>query len=183
MQWKNSQARYGAVPQAVHWLTFLCVTAAWLIGTFLDDFPKGAPRSFGLLTHMTLGQCVFVLVLVRLVWRFVNPPPATEQTPFGPLLELAARLSHYVLYALLLAIPFLGMVVDLKRGDALPIFGVFEFNSPWPADKAVAKTVLQVHGLLANALMILAGIHAVAALTHHYVFRDRTLVRMLPGAG
>src|ERR1700693_2182479 len=109
MQWTNSTARYGALPQAVHWLTFLCVSIGWLLGTFLDDIPKGSARTFGLLAHMTLGQCVFVLVAIRLVWRFANPPPPAEKTRFGRLQEYAATLTHYALYALLLAVPFLGV--------------------------------------------------------------------------
>jgi cytochrome b561 len=182
MQLANSKARYGAIPQTVHWLTFLCVIAGWSLGWFLDYLPKGPVRSFGLLTHMTLGQCVFVLVIVRLTWRFANPPPRPEMTRLGPLLEKAAKINHYALYALLLAVPFLGVIVQLKRGDALPIFELWHFASPWPVDRALAKSILKVHEYLANTLLILAGIHACAALMHHYVFRDRTLVRMVPGA-
>jgi cytochrome b561 len=182
MQLANSPSRYGALPQLIHWLTALFVIAGWLLGTFLDDIPKGPPRAFGLLTHMTLGQCVFALVIVRLIWRYTNPPPPLEKTPFGKPLEIVATLNHYVLYALLLAVPFLGVIVQLKRGDPLPIFGFGEFASPWPNDRATARTVLSIHAFCADALLILAGVHAVAALVHHYVFRDRTLARMLPGA-
>lgn len=182
MQLANSAARYGIFAQTVHWLTFIFVTVGWLLGWFLDYLPKGQPRSVGLLAHMTLGQCVIVLLIVRLAWRFANPPPPPEKTRFGRLLELAARLSHFTLYCLLLAVPFAGIVVQLKRGDALPIFGLWDFQSPWPVDRATARTVLRVHEYLAIALITLAGVHAAAALMHHYVLRDRTLARMLPGA-
>jgi cytochrome b561 len=183
MQLANSPSRYGALPQLIHWLTALFVIAGWLLGTFMDDIPKGPPRAFGLLTHMTLGQCVFAFVIVRLIWRYTNPPPPPEQTRYGKLLEIGATLSHYALYALLLAVPILGVVVQLKRSNPLPIFGFGEFASPWPADRATARTILGIHEFCADALLILAGAHAVAALVHHYAFRDRTLVRMLPGAG
>jgi cytochrome b561 len=158
------------------------VIAGWLLGTFLDDIPKGPPRAFGLFAHMTLGQCVFVLVIARLVWRYTNPPPPPEQTRFGKLLEIVAALNHYALYALMLAVPILGVIVQLKRGNPLPFFGLGEFASPWPADRATARTILHFHEYCADALLILAGVHAVAALVHHYAFRDRTLTRMLPGS-
>ena len=90
-------------------------------------------------------------------------------------------MSHWTLYALLVAVPFVGIVVNLMRGEALPIFGLWDVASPWPADRATARSALEAHELLANALLILAGIHACAALLHHYAFRDRTLARMLPG--
>jgi len=97
-------------------------------------------------------------------------------------LEIASRVSHWTLYAPLLVVPFVGIVVHLKRGNALSIFGLWEFASPWPTDRVVARSVLRVHAVLANTLLILAGIHSGAALIHHYVVRDRTLARMLPGA-
>jgi cytochrome b561 len=181
MQFANSTSRYGAVPQFVHWLTAIFVIFGFLIGQFGDVLPKGPARDTGLLVHMTLGQCVFALVLVRLVWRTVNPPPPPEATPLGRFLVIAARISHYTLYGLLLAVPFLGIIVQLKRGNALPIFGMWTFASPWPADRALARSVLDLHGTLADALLILAGVHAGAALLHHWVWRDRTLRRMLPG--
>jgi cytochrome b561 len=182
MQLRNSTSRYGAIPQAVHWLTALFVIAGFLLGQFGDDLPKGPARDLGFFMHMTLGQCVFVLLVVRLGWRFVDPPPPAEATPFGKLVEIAAKLSHFALYALLVVVPFLGIIVQLKRGHDLPILGFFDFASPWPADRAVARTMLGLHAYLADALLILAGIHACAAIIHHHVWRDRTLTRMLPGA-
>ncbi len=180
MQFANSPARYGSIPRALHWLTALCVVAGWLLGQFHDAFPKGPPRAFSLWAHITLGELVVVFVGARLLWRLVDRPPPPEPTRFGRLLEIAARVSHYTLYALLVAVPLVGIVVQLKRGNALPVFGLGAVASPWPADRAVARSVLTVHYYLANALLILAGIHAAVALIHHYVFRDRTLVRMLP---
>jgi cytochrome b561 len=95
--------------------------------------------------------------------------------------EIAAKLSHFALYALLAIVPFLGIIVQLKRGHDLPIFGIWDFVSPWPADRALSRTLLGLHSYLADALLILAGIHAAAAIVHHHVWRDRTLTRMLPG--
>ena len=181
MQLRNSASRYGAIPQAVHWLTALFVVAGWLLGQFGDALPKGAVRDIGFLMHMTLGQCVLFLLVVRLIWRLANPPPPLEATPFGRFAAIAAKLSHFALYALLITVPFLGIIVQLKRGHDLPIFGIWDFVSPWPADRATARTMLELHANLADALLILAGIHAAAAIVHHHVWRDRTLTRMLPG--
>ena len=181
MQLANSKSHYGAAAQIVHWLTALFVVVGWLLGQFGDYLPKGSARAAGLYTHMTLGQCVFVLLIARLAWRFADPPPPAEVTPLGSLVVWAAKLSHITLYLLLFAVPLLGVIVQLKRGHTLPVLGLWQFHSPWPADRATARSILHVHNFLADTLLILAGIHAVAALTHHYVWRDRTLTRMLPG--
>jgi cytochrome b561 len=179
----NTETRYGALSQALHWATVICVVAGWLLGQFMDDFPKGVARDSALATHIALGELVLVLLAVRLFWRQFTRPPAPVSTRFGRAGEIAATLGHYALYALLLAVPIVGIVAQFKRGNALPIFGVWHLASPWPADRAAAHSVTEVHELLANALLVFAGLHACAALIHHYVFRDRTLVRMLPGRG
>ncbi len=181
MQLTNSKAQYGAVPQILHWLTALFVICGWLLGTFHDDLPKGAVRTAAFTAHMTLGQCVIVLLIARLAWRMVNPPPPPEPTRFGWLQQAIAALTHYVLYGLLVAVPFMGILVQLKRGHALPLFGIWDLNSPWPVHRPMAKSLLKVHEYLADALLLLAGVHAAAALVHHYLFEDRTLLRMLPG--
>lgn len=182
MQLVNSKTRYGALPQLIHWLTALFVIVGWALGQFGDDLPKGPVRAFGLLTHMTLGQCVVALLVIRLIWRIANPPPPLQPTPFGWLVAAAAKASHFTLYALLLVVPLLGVIVQLKRGHDLPIFGIWQFVSPWPADRAIARSILWAHQILAYALLILAGIHACAAIAHHWLWRDRTLTRMLPGS-
>jgi cytochrome b561 len=183
MQLVNTDTRYGVLPQALDWATVICVVAGWLLGQFIDDFPKGVARDAALATHIALGELVLALLAVRLVWRLLNRPPALLPTRFGRAGEIAATLGHYALYALLLAVPLVGIVAQLKRGNALPIFGAWHIPSPWPADRAAAHAVMEVHELLANALLIFAALHAAAALIHHYVFGDRTLVRMLPGPG
>ena len=85
-----------------------------------------------------------------------------------------------VLYALLVAVPVSGIVLQFARGDSLPLFGLAEIVSPWTRDRAFARSVKEIHEVTANALVILAAFHAAAALVHHWVLRDRTLLRMLP---
>jgi len=180
MQLANSKTRYGAGPQLIHWLTALFVIVGWSIGQFGEYL--GPFDRIGFFFHMTLGEGVIALLILRLLWRVANPPPPIEPTPFGIIVKAAAHVGHFALYVLLIVVPFLGIIVQLKRGHALPVFGLFELDSPWPADRALARSILAVHYYLANTLIVLAGLHACAALAHHYLWRDRTLVRMLPGA-
>ncbi len=151
-----------------------------LAGQFDDIFPKGAARTASLFVHITAGLAVIGLLIMRLLWRLVDSPPPIEQTAFGVWLDRAGRLVHYVLYTLLIAAPISGIVLQFAHGDSLPLFGLTEIASPWAADRAFARSVKEVHEVMANALVILAAFHAVTALLHHWVFRDRTLVRMLP---
>ena len=180
MRFRNSPDGYGAVPKALHWLTVTFVLVAWALGAFDDALPKGALRAGGLFVHICAGLAILGLLFARLLWRLADPPPQRESTLLGVWFEYIARLTHYALYALLFAVPIAGILLQFTRGDALPLFGISEVRSPWPADRALARTIKEVHEVLANSLVILAGVHAAAALLHHWVFRDRTLMRMLP---
>jgi cytochrome b561 len=180
MRWRNSSEGYGAAPQLMHWLTVALVMLAWFLGQFDDIFPKGAARQASLFIHISAGLAVSGMLVLRLFWRLADPPPPIEHTVLGVWLDRAGRLTHYVLYALLVAAPISGVVLQFARGDALPLFGFGELASPWTADRAFTRITKEVHEVAANALMIVAAFHAAAALVHHVLLRDRTLMRMLP---
>jgi cytochrome b561 len=76
MQLANTEARYGALSRALHWATAICVVVVWLLAQFMGDFPKGVVRDSAFATHIALGELVIVVLAVRLLWRFANPPPA-----------------------------------------------------------------------------------------------------------
>lgn len=141
----------------LHWIVAGLVVVAWLLGNFGDQFPRGSP------------------------WRIGDPPPAPEPTILGRWGDWAGTAMHYALYALIAAVIVLGIAAQFARGDALPIFGWFEIASSWASNRPFARNVKEIHEALANTLMILVGIHA-AALFHHWILRDRTLLRILPGS-
>jgi len=178
--------RYGMMPQFLHWMTVVLVIVAWGLGTFGDDLPKGAARATGLFLHISAGLVVLAAVVMRLVWRVVDPPPEAEPNKLdgwlGAIADPAAQVAHLALYALLFVVPIAGIVAQFARGEALPLFGAMDIASPWERDRAFAHTVTEIHEIAANALVIVAGLHAVAAMIHHFVLGDSTLVRMLPRA-
>lgn len=132
--------------------------------------------------HNSAGLAVIGILILRLLWQLADPPPPTEHTVLGAWLDRVGRLTHYLLYALLIAAPISGIGLQFARGDALPLFGLTQVASPWAADRGFEHTVKELHELLANGLVIIAAIHAFAALLHHWVLRDRVLIRMLPTA-
>ncbi len=182
MQLRNSRERYGAIPQFLHWGVAGLVVLTWVLGTFGDVIPSGPVRDFAAFFHISAGVAIFALVVVRVIWRMADPPPLSEKTLLGELVEVAAQFSHFALYALLFAAAVVGIVAQFARGDALPLFGLSEIASPWPADRALARASKEAHQVLVHGLMVLACLHAAAAFTHHWILRDRTLVRMIPGA-
>lgn len=180
MKLRNSADGYGTIPQLLHWTTVVLVVAAWTLGILGDELPKGAARASGLAVHISAGLAILVILIARLLWRLADPPPPAETTVPWAWLEHVGRVTHFALYGLLIAAPAAGILVQFSRGNALPLFGLSELPSPWMADRSFARSAKEIHEVLANGLMVLALVHAAAALAHHWLFRDRTLVRMLP---
>lgn len=170
-------ARYDRATIAFHWITAVLVVALWCLGQTLDWFPRGAPRLAALSTHISLGVALAGVLLARLFWRGSagrHLPPADPGA-----LGVLAQLAHTALYLLLIAVVGLGLGLEWLRGDS--IFGLFSLPGLAPTDRAVRHAFTGLHSLLANAVLIVAGLHALAALAHHYVLRDSVLRRMVPG--
>jgi cytochrome b561 len=179
MALRNSYEAYGVLARLFHWLTVIFVIAAWAIGTFRGELPEGAARATAMFMHFNLGLAVVGLLVARILWRMVDRAPPPPKTPLGRLGEVAAASAHGISYLLLLAVPLIGIAIVFSRGRPLPVFGLFEIASPWAPDREFANMLKPYHGLLVQALMGIAFLHAVAALVHHFVFHDPTLRRMI----
>ncbi len=94
------------------------------------------------------------------------------------LLGYAARIVHYGLYVLVAATVAAGLLNVWVRGDS--IFGLFSVPRLAPGNAGLKETIEELHEWLANAVLIVAGLHAAAALFHRYILRDEVLRRMLP---
>jgi cytochrome b561 len=124
------------------------------------------------------------LAILRFRWRIANPPPPPAVNEFGRWLiswtDPSARVTHYVLYVLLLGVPIIGILLLFSEGRVLSVFGLTD-TAPWfRATRGIAHTLRQLHVVLANVLVIVAIFHGVTAVLHYVVFGDNTLARMVP---
>lgn len=168
--------RYDRRTLALHWLTAALVIGLWCVGQTIDFFPKGAPRITVRSLHITFGTLLGLVLAYRLWWRAsggLRLPPAGAGG-----LDAAASLAHKLLYVLLIATVLLGLANTWVRGDTL--FSLFKIPAFDPGNAGLRETVEDWHGLSANILLGVAGLHAAAALLHHFVFKDDVLRRMLP---
>jgi cytochrome b561 len=173
---KTQDLRHDPATIALHWISALLVAVLWTIGQTVDVFPNGPLRIDYRSVHIVLGMALGAVLLVRLGWRLTRRetlPPLDH----GVLLAIA-RVTHWLLYALLIVAVGLGIANVWVRGDV--IFNLFQVPSYDPDNRALRHLVGGWHALAANAVLIVAGVHAAAALFHHYVLRDATLRRMLP---
>lgn len=171
--------RYDRVSIALHWA--IAIGILLLAGTELlrHEFPKGSLIREGLKPiHMPAGTILFGLIVIRLAWRMMAAKvPSAHSTGVN---GVAAKAIHLALYGLMLGTPLMGLVYAFGAGKVID-FGLFQLTLPLQATLGgIAKSAREVHETLAIAILVLAGLHAAAALAHHYILRDDVMKRMLP---
>ena len=176
---KRASMRYSGMAQAIHWLTALLVLIAFIYGPGGGEARVyAAGRDFERQLHETLGLCVLVLVALRTLWRAVDNRPAPP--PVARWVEISAAIVQTTLYVLLFAVPLTAIAGAWLEGHPLTLLGGIRVSLPFAESHALGSVVAEVHGWLGDAIMWLAGGHALAGLLHHYVFGDDVLRSMLP---
>lgn len=179
MNWKNTTDRYGSLSIAMHWLMLLLLAGVYACINLRGWFPRGGDLREGLKTwHFMLGLAVFALVFLRVAIRWLGAAPRIQPEP-ALWQQRLAGLMHLALYAFMIAMPLLGWLTLSAAGKPIPFFGL-QLPALVGADKALADSFKEIHETIGTIGYYLIGLHAAAALFHHYVARDNTLLRMLP---
>ena len=183
MTLKNTSDRWGPVSQALHWLIVLMILGLAIAGLTMGELPK-TPKYFWVYTaHKSMGLTVLALVLVRIGWRlYAGAPKPVAGTPTWQ--ERIASVTHWMLYALILAMPLSGWLYDSASGlRPFRWFGLFDVPKLTAPNDALRDASHAAHEWLFWVLVALVALHAAAALYHHLFLRDATLTRMLPSRG
>lgn len=170
-------ATYDSVARFLHWSMAALIVLAFVLGLTIDAFPATWKRA-AIEAHKVIGLALILLLVARLAWRLAHRPPPLE--PASPLMTAAAHLGHVALYVLMLAAPVVGVVYAIKRGQGLDLGFLSIPPLAAPAPRAETRPIREWHEWAAYGLLILAGLHALAALWHHALKKDGTLRRMLP---
>jgi len=179
MSWKNTNLRYGTLSIALHWLMFLLMVAVYATIELRELFPKGSdPRETMKALHFMLGLSVLLLVTLRIYARVTSVTPII--TPgLSPAQHLAAKLGHLALYALMIAMPILGWLILSAAAKPIPFFGL-ELPALIGENKELAKSLKEIHETIGVLGYYLIAAHVLAALYHHHIRKDNTLIRILP---
>ena len=176
-----SAARYSRGAIVLHWLIALLiigqVAGAWLS----EDLPK-PDRAAIMALHKAFGLTILLLTLVRIGWRLVHRPPPMVETLKAWEAALA-RVTHWLFYILMLAMPLTGwaFVSGVSKGKPVSMFGLFEVPAlPVGFDKVTVGTFKDLHSTLGTLIVALFVLHVAGALKHQFLDHDGTLRRMLP---
>ncbi|SMP67663.1 cytochrome b [Noviherbaspirillum suwonense] len=179
MKWRNDATAYGGISIAFHWVMAALLVAVYAFMELRGIFPKGsAGRELMKNAHFMLGLSVLALAAARLALNLLDrAPPIAPEPPRWQ--SLSGHAMHYALYALMLGLPLLGWLLLSASGKPIPFFGL-TLPALIAENSDTADLIKEIHEAGATAGYFLIGGHAAAALFHHYVKKDNTLLRMLP---
>lgn len=176
---KNNQQNYGLIAIILHWLIAVVTFGLFGLGLWMTDLGyydtwyQKAPE-----LHEGVGVLLFIFLLVRIMWRWVNvaPEPPCNHKQWE---KTGAHLAHSLLNLLLLVIAISGYLIVTAKGEALTVFTLFSIPASLSEMTNQADLTGDIHLFVAWILVLMAGAHALAALKHHFIDKDKTLKRML----
>ena len=172
----STQARFPAASRLLHWLMAPMIVAMLFIGV---GMAATVSKRYELLVsiHRPLGIAIFVLCLVRIVNRLVNPPPALPDA-VPSLQRFAAKASHVVLYALMFVMPLVGWGMLSAERYPIVLYGPLRLPPILPHDLALYAWLRDLHTDLAYLFFATFLVHFAAALFHGLIRRDGVLASM-----
>jgi cytochrome b561 len=176
---KNTASRYGWISMGLHWFMAVMIIGMFGLGlwmrelSYYDPWYKDAPY-----IHKSIGILLFIVLLLRIIWRNINIRPKHD-----PALKAweksTAHLTHLAMYGLLLALMTAGYLISTADGRSIEVFSWFSVPATIHDLSNQEDIAGEVHEILAWTLIISAAVHALAALKHHFINRDTTLLKML----
>lgn len=176
---RNTQDSYGSVAKFLHWLIALLIIALLCVGLYMTDM-ENTPDKFKVYgLHKSIGITVLALATLRLLWKTRNIAPLLPAS-MRAIEKFLAHAGHLALYVFMLLMPLSGWMMSSAAGFPVSVFGLFTLPDLVPPDNAMKNVYRAIHEYSAYALMALIALHVLAALTHHFYYKDNVLTRMLP---
>ena len=176
--------RYSPIQMALHWLMALLIISAFGLIWYFHSIEITSAALFKLKAavgawHKWVGISVLVLVAIRLLWRALRGAP--QPLPNQPRWQLVvAAATHLLLYLMMFSLPLIGWMMSSAKGYPVVLFNWVQLPDLVSRDLALGHQLALLHKVVAYSLLALVGLHAAAALKHHFLDRDDTLRRMLP---
>ncbi|MCW5626539.1 MAG: cytochrome b [Burkholderiales bacterium] len=172
--------RYTAVAVLFHWLIAVAIGSNFVLGLVMTDMAMSPAKLKYYSYHKWAGVTIFLLVLLRILWRLFHRPP--ELPAHMKTWERAlAGVSHLLLYAATLAVPLTGWLFSSAKGFKTVYFGKWPIPDLLDKNPLLADLLKEAHENLAFLMAALVVLHVAAALKHHFIDRDDILARMVPG--
>lgn len=177
---KNSAERFGSLTKILHWLIFALFVAQFFLVYRREYFPKASPEKLQyLLLHESIGALLLPLALLMLVWHFIGTRP-TMPSFMTQAHKVAAKIMHFLLYVVMLFQPISGVLMSQYAGYPVSVFGLYDIPTLVQKNEALGHLLHSAHVWCSYAIIVLVSMHILAALSHHFIYKDNVLKRMLP---
>lgn len=175
------QLHYGATAKAFHWAVAALIAVQLPLGWLMPDIHRGMTPGTGMSVHISIGMTILVLIVLRFLWRLTHPVAPESNLPGWQ--RISSELVHWLLYLAVLLTTLSGWFFASMRGWTIYLYGVLPLPRLVAEGSPLGRALGSWHETLTWVLLVLVGIHIAAALVHLFVYRDRVMHRMLPGAG
>ncbi|WP_405631735.1 cytochrome b [Pseudoalteromonas sp. Ld20] len=176
---KNTHSSYGLVTIVLHWLMALIVIGLFGLGlymvelTYYDSWYRGSMD-----LHKSIGITLAALLIFRLAWRVMSTQPKPVEGS-SKVVNKVAHFAHLLIYMLLIGIVISGYLISTADGRAIEVFTLFSIPAIDLSVENQADIAGKVHYWAACSLIGLVTLHALGALKHHFIDKDKTLIRMI----
>jgi cytochrome b561 len=175
----TDRTQYDSTAKVLHWLVVALLLAQYLIGWLMPDIHRGMKPGDAMTWHISVGIVILALIVLRLVWRLTHR--VAPESSLEPWQRAGAEAVHWLLYVLVLLTTISGWLFASFRGWSISFF----FLAPMPMLSSENTTALRAinhwHQKFEWTLLILIGVHVLAALVNLLFYRNRVMQRMLPG--
>jgi len=172
-----TQLRYDGVARFFHWAILALLIVEFTIAWSMPEVEKDTKPDGLIAWHLFFGTLILTVMLLRVFWRVSHPAPISVPMPRWQ--ELASKAIHQSIYIVLLTLPLMGWANASSRGWDVKLFGLISLPALSPKGSDWGHELGDVHQAVAIALLVLVGLHVVAALYHQLILRDNLLQRML----
>lgn len=175
---RNGPAEYGLVTRVIHWGMMLLIIGQLALGLRIGDLEPGLANLWLYGLHKTIGFAILALILVRIAWHLISPPPP----PLGPRTAAfwAARAAHWAIYALVIVIPLTGWAGSSATGIDVMIADRWTVPPLVDPSEDGEAFWFRLHDIFTKLLMALITLHMLGAFKRE-MDGDGTLTRMIRG--
>lgn len=174
--------RYPTPSKLLHWLVAISVLTTLPVAITMTRIADGPLKDNLFFLHKSIGVLILLLMLLRVINRFVVGAPAPEPG-IADWQKTVSSVVHLLLYILLLAMPIVAWIGMSYVGMATPFFGLFELPPlPFTKNEHLSEQIFTLHGWVGYLLALIAAVHIAAALYHLLILKDYVAQRMLPRA-
>jgi cytochrome b561 len=176
---RNSPSRFGKITIAIHWISAIVIIGQFSFGLYMLSLDYYDPN-YQILPHYhkSIGILFSGLLAIRIIWTLINPSPGPA-SGVKPWEHRAAKAGQVLMLGLLVVVVILGYLISTADGKSIDVFNWFEVPATITSIEDQEDIAGEWHYWLALSVIIIASIHALAALKHHFLSKDTTLLRML----